>query len=229
MDEETWDELCYAVDWYKPNADNDSGTHIYLGSMSGTVAWNACMGFRDDWWRGDEELAAAQAAMEAAQQQIAGAVKNAPWNGSYLYLDGGSRRGGTVSYDSASKTTIIKDWAFTGNSLQWNISNPSQLFNEVTLNSLPGDVSAVDVAVNGKVFTMKAGDTLDWSQLQVFFPWGDLPAPEMKSCSEDPYEDYPYPPVEWPLLENVVNELYPWNSIGGQMDLELKVVKVHYA
>ena len=153
MDEDTGDEKCYAVSWYHyESADALYGVYSYLGEMSGDIGWNACMGYRNEWWNGDDDVREAQAAMESAAQQIASAVKYQVWN---------SRRGtqhipsAEVGYRSDSKVTVVTNWGCTEGALWWGSPCPTQTYRQIKLNSLPQGVACVKVAVGGNMFTMR--------------------------------------------------------------------------
>lgn len=204
-------EQLFAVEWYRPTA-TTQGVIEYLEEINSYIEWDICRS------PNETGIAVCNVAMEKARNYIVSQLPAAPWKEGCPYLSGGFFCAAQVEYQD-NTTMNINPWAFTGNALQFNTSNPCQSFGKIKIPFLPDNVSSVDIEVNGIVYKeLKDGDELGWEQLQHCFPWGDLPAPELGFC--DSVEG----PTLWPIVQNVVNDLYPWGRVGSTRNLTIKIV-----
>ena len=217
VNEGTQDEYMayYATVW-----NGYQGTQ-YFGSISEDAAFTAC----DVAVPEGVSLAAIRQSMENAAQEIYDANLNAPWENGGIYLDGAIRNpnDGELLFTMNRKGSYtIKQWAFTGNPLYSNTSNPAQCFGAIKIESANSGITGVTLKIGEVTFDMAVGDTLDASVLDIFFPFGNLPKPEIGSCYAEGAE--PEDRIYWPTLHNVVDETYPWGNMGKKWDLKIEIV-----
>ena len=203
----------FAVEWYRPTETTGgaSGISEYIEEINRDYEWEAC------WAPNETGIAECSVAMGKARDYIASQVPAAPWKEECPRFSEGTFCAAQVEYQTNTMMNI-RPWAFTGNALQFNQSNPCQSFGKIKIPYLPDNVASVDIEVEGITYKdLKEGDELGWEQLQHCFFWGDLPAPELGVCA------YGEDAAPWPIVKNVDNDLYPWGRVGSTRNLKIKI------
>ena len=219
QEEDTPDPLIeyWALSWHGYKGDQ------YFEPISGDAYYNFCQAGAPE----GVSLEVIRQGMQEAANEIYNENINSPWENGGLYLDGrewgpNDSQGEFVIKGKGSYT--IPYWAFTGNELYHNTSNPAQCFGEIKLESVTEGVTSVTVRIGGVVeYELAVGETLDWTALEPFYPFGPLPKPVVGSCVWEP-EEVPEDRTEWPEIFNASDETYPWGNVGERFDLKIEIV-----